>query len=137
MARFFAAPEPGDIVYCRFPENRLPKPGPKPRPALVLAVGNIADACHVTVAYGTSQKTDQLFSGEFLICEADGDAYTAAGLSYATKFDLRVTVDLPYNDEWFRVPNNAPHGQTPRLGFLHANLMRRAQAAARSAAKPR
>lgn len=60
-------PEPGDFVWCRFP--RLPgfpdTPGPKLRPALVIAV---SDADHeVMVVYGTSQKTDKIYPTEFLL----------------------------------------------------------------------
>ena len=49
------APEPGDIVWCRFPERPRDKPGPKPRPALVLAVTQRSGGFEVEVAYGTSQ----------------------------------------------------------------------------------
>ena len=126
---FFPPPEPGDIVYCRFPEKELPEPALKPRPALVLAVGELEGKPHVEVAYGTSQKTDRLRSGEFLIAPADGNAYALSGLSYPTKFDLRHLKELPYNDDWFRIPPGAPHGQIPKLGVLHPSLMRRAKAA--------
>jgi hypothetical protein len=130
----FAPPEPGDIVYCRFPEKGLPGPAAKPRPALVLTVGEIDGNPHVAVAYGTSQNTDRLHSGEFLIGPADGEAYTLSGLSLPTKFDLRSVKELPYDEQWFRVPPGAPHGQTPRLGVLHPSLMRRAKAAFDAAA---
>ena len=126
---FFPPTEPGDIVYCRFPEKELPEPALKPRPALVLAVGELEGKPHVEVAYGTSQKTDRLRSGEFLIAPADGNAYALSGLSYPTKFDLRHRKELPYNDDWFRIPPGAPHGQIPKLGVLHPGLMRRAKAA--------
>lgn len=126
---FFAAPEPGDIVYCRFPEKGLPGPALKPRPALVLAVGEVDENPHVEVAYGTSQNTGRLLSGEFLISPADGEAYALSGLSSPTKFDLRTVKVLPYDEQWFRVPPGAPHGQTPKLGVLHPSLMRRAKAA--------
>ena len=126
---FFPPPEPGDIVYCRFPEKELPEPALKPRPALVLAVGELEGKPHVEVAYGTSQKTDRLRSGEFLIAPADGNAYALSGLSYPTKFDLRHLKELPYNDDWFRIPPGAPHGQIPKLGVLHPSLMRRAKTA--------
>jgi hypothetical protein len=33
-------------------------------------------------------------------------------------FDLRSRKELPYSEEWFRVPPHAPHGQTPKLGVL-------------------
>ena len=127
--RLFAPPEPGDIVYCRFPERGLPGPAPKPRPALVLTTGELNGNPHDAVAYGTSQNTDRLYSGEFLIGPGDGEAYALSGLSVPTKFDLRSVKELPYNEQWFRVPPGAPHGQTPKLGVLHPSLMRRAKAA--------
>ena len=128
-AVFFVAPEPGDIVYCRFPERGIPGPGPKPRPALVIAVGEIGGETHVEVAFGTSQRVDRLHSGEFRISPQDGEAYPLSGLSYPTKFDLGNRRELPYNDEWFRVPPQPMHGQTPKLGVLHPSLMRAARAA--------
>ena len=84
------------------------------------------------VAYGTSQKTDALFAGEFAVVPADGDAYVLSGLSYPTKFDLGRTVELPFNEEWFAVAPGAPFGQHPKLGVLHPSLMQRARAAFRA-----
>jgi len=90
---------PGELVYCRFPEA-LGKPGPKPRPALVTGLAEFEDGTKgVVVAYGTSQKTHQLHAGEFLIAPSEPEAYRVAGLSFATKFDLRKLVILPYTDE--------------------------------------
>jgi len=130
-------PALGDIVYCRFPEG-LGEPGPKPRPALVIGIAELDDKTKaVVVAYGTSQKTDHLRSGEFLISPADSDAYRAAGLGFSTKFDLKLRVTVPYTDEWFRVPPVPAFGQTPKLGILHPSLMRRAQAAATASRSPR
>jgi hypothetical protein len=126
---WFSAPSPGDIVWCRFPQGRLRGPAPKSRPALVLRVGEGSGQTVVEVAYGTSQKVDTLFAGEFAITPADRAAYEAAGLSYPTKFDLGETFELDYNDMWFAVPPGAPHGQTPKLGVLHPSLVRRAKAA--------
>ncbi len=128
--RWFPAPRAGDIVWCRFPQDKLPKPSPKPRPALVLSVGEDQGRPVVEVAYGTSQKTDSLYSGEFVISSSDPVAYEASGLSYATKFNLAVTFELDFNDTWFAVAPGAPHGQTPKLGVLHPSLVRRVQAAA-------
>jgi hypothetical protein len=104
-------------------------PGPKPRPGLVVAVGELKGHPAVTIAYGTSQKTSRLFAGEFLIKPADGPAYEVAGLSYPTKFNLLKTVDVPYTDDWFDVAPGRPFGNSPKLGVLHPSLMRRAQAA--------
>ncbi len=127
--RTFDPPEPGDIVYCRFPQSGLPGPGPKPRPALVLQVGEVDGGAFVRVAYGTSKKTGRLQAGEFLVSPQDGAAYAVSGLAYPTKFDLGRAFDLPFNDTWFNVPPRAPFGQNPKLGLLHPSLMRRAKAA--------
>lgn len=136
MPNAFPLPAPGDIVYCRFPET-LGKPGPKPRPALVTGLAEFDDGTRgVVVAYGTSRKTTQLLAGEFAVTPVDGEAFEAAGLSFATKFDLVHLVTLPYTDEWFRVPPVPFFGQTPKLGILHPSLMRRAQAAFTAAHAP-
>lgn len=135
--RFFPQPKPGDIVWCKFPQHASLKPGPKSRPSLVLKVGEKAAATWVQVAYGTSQKVDKLFPGEFVITPSDGDAYSISGLSYPTKFNLASTFELPFNEDWFGVPPGAPHGQVPKLGVLHPSLMRRARAAMEAAIKAR
>jgi len=117
-------------MWCRFPEDLRLTPGHKPRPALVLTVfDDEAPEYRVRVVYGTSQKTDRLYAGEFRIADTDGDAYRLSGLSYTTKFNLKRSVELPYNDEWFGVPPGAPRGQVPRLGVLHPSLLPRVQAA--------
>ncbi len=89
----------------------------------------------VAVAYGTSQKIDKLYAGEFAILPSDNAEYAASGLGYPTKFKLGETFELDYNDIWFAVPPGAPCGQTPKLGILHPSLMRRAQAAFEAASK--
>lgn len=132
---WFPPPEPGDIVWCRFPEVRFPKPGPKPRPALVLQIGEVEGHPVVVVAYGTSQKVDRLYAGEFVIAPSDREAYEAAGLSHPTKFDLSRTFALDYNDSWFEIAPGAPNGQTPKLGLLHPSLVKRARAAFNAARK--
>lgn len=126
-------PDPGDIVWCRFPQRPRDVPGPKPRPALVLAVTEHEDGIVITVAYGTSQKLQQLTAGEFVIRKAENSAaYELAGLSYDTKFDLRNRVELPWNDTFFAVPPNPAHGQTPKLGSLHIAMERALKAAAKA-----
>jgi hypothetical protein len=128
--RWWPSPEAGEIVWCHFPENKGIKPSLKPRPALVIRVFDDNKPCFIAlVAYGTSQKTDQLRSGEFAISDRDASGYQLAGLSYPTKFNFHGTLELPYNEEWFKVPPSAPHGQIPKLGVLHSSLMLRARAA--------
>lgn len=128
-------PTAGEIVWCHFPDNINPRP--KPRPALIVAVfDDDSPLFTVRVAYGTSQKTNQLYRGEFAILQNKNPAaYAAAGLSYDTKFNLRQLVDLSYTAEWFSVPPAAPHGQTPLLGTLHPSMVRAVQAAHREAGK--
>jgi len=87
------------------------------------------------VAYGTGQKVDRLYAGEFAILPSDNAAYAASGLGYPTKFNLGETFELDYNDTWFGVPPGAPCGQTPKIGILHPSLMRRGQAAFRAVRK--
>lgn len=136
VPRVFAPlPAPGDIVYCRFPQIEG-KPGPKPRPALVVGIIEFDDGVPgVRVAYGTSQKVSELRRGEFTITPADGAAYRLSGLSFPTKFDMSQTQDLPYDEDWFRIPQTPRYGYTPKLGSLHASLYRRAKAAHDAASK--
>lgn len=123
-------PTPGDIVWCHFPNSPRRTPGPKPRPALVCDVTEREDGVAVTVAYGTSQGLQRLHKGEFAITKQGNlAAYSSAGLSFDTKFDLRQSVELPWNEDFFAVPAGAPHGQLPKLGILHASMMRAAHAA--------
>ena len=123
-------------MWCLFPEDASPTPGPKPRPALVVRVGEIDGRAAAAVAYGTSQRVSVLFAAEFAITRADVEAFITAGLSFDTKFDLSKIVELPFSSKWFGVAPGAPHGQTPKLGLLHPTLMRRATAAFAATNKP-
>jgi len=126
----WAPPTPGDIVWCQFPKLPSRSPGPKPRPALVCDVTEYEGGVTVAVAYGTSQGLERLHKGEFAITKQGSPAaYGSAGLSFDTKFDFRQSVELPWNQDFFAVPARAPHGQHPKLGSLHASMMRAAQAA--------
>ena len=118
-------PEPGDIVWCHFPTRPRDLPGPKPRPALGMAVAEHEDGVLVTVAYGTSQKLDQLMAGEFAIRKAESlIAFKLSGLSFDTKFNLRRQVDLPWGSEFF---GTTPcQNLSPRLGCLHPSLLLKA-----------
>ena len=131
---WWAEPTAGDIVWCHFPDDIHPRP--KPRPALILAVfEDDAPEFSVRVAYGTSQRTDDLHRGEFAILRVQNSAaFEAAGLSFDTKFDLKQALDLPFSTAWFSVPPAAPQGQTPKLGTLHPSLVRAVQAAFKAAA---
>jgi hypothetical protein len=127
------APEPGDIAWCRFPERPRDKPGPKPRPALVLEVTRRSDGIEVKVAYGTSQKLGRLQAGEFAIRKVENAAaYALAGLSYDTKFDLAKTLSLPWDSMFFALPPDPKHGQIPKLGSLHSGMVKVVEAALRA-----
>ena len=121
--RCWPEPTAGDIVWCHFPDNIHPKT--KPRPALIISTKEDDEGMiFVSVAYGTSQKTDRLNSGKFRISKSEHPAaYTSAGLSYDTKFDLRKVLELAFNDDYFSVPPHAPHGQIPKLGSLHPSMV--------------
>ena len=129
----FPLPEIGDFVWCRFPYQGMHQPGPKPRPVLVIDIGELRGEPAVEVVYGTSQKVERLFPGEFAITPDDGSAFVESGLSYATKFDTGRSLFLPFDDFWFAVPPGAPFGPSPKIGLLHPSLVRRVQAASAEA----
>ena len=135
MLHWWPEPAAGDIVWCHFLDDFHLKA--KPRPVLILKVfDDDAPQFHVSVVYGTSKRTAALHRGEFAILQTvNRTAYDAAGLSFDTKFDMRQILDLAYSTEWFSVPPGAPHGQTPKLGTLHASLVRHAGAAYNAAQK--
>ena len=125
---------PGDIVRCLFQEVPNIEPGPKPRPAIVLSVELFDDSDQVSVVYGTSQHLMRLKTGEVAITQAKNPAaFKLAGLAYDTKFDFKVIVDLPWSDRYFKVPARNPHGNTPKLGTLHATILRAVETAYRAA----
>ena len=120
-------PSPGDIVWCHFPFLPGSAPGPKPRPGLVVGVRVLEDGVALMVAYGTSKRTRAIRSGEFLIAkDLHPVAFKQAGLGYDTKFDLNQVVELPWSERYFKVPPNPgpTFGQTPKLGSLHASMMK-------------
>lgn len=126
---------PGDLVWCWFPQWPATSPGPKPRPALVLEVHTMADGVVVHAVPGTSQRVDRLRAGEFAVVKATHPvAFALAGLAFDTKFDFKVVLQLPWTDQFFKVPARAPCGQTPKLGILHPSLIRAAKAAYDAAA---
>ena len=130
MIHAWTQPLAGDIVWCHFPEDIAVTPADKPGPGLILEVfSDNAPQYAVLMAYGTSQKVNQLYSGEFAITAQDGPAFTVAGLSYPTKFNLKRRVELQYVETYFQVPPGAPFGQMPKLGTLHPSLVRRVDAA--------
>ena len=125
MSFTWKLPAPGDIVWCLFPEIPDMEPGPKPRPALVLRVEQRTDGDLVSVVYGTSKHLERLRAGEVSITKAKHpDAYALAGLAYDTKFSFNAIVDLPWSARYFKVSHARPYGNTPKIGTLHATMMR-------------
>jgi len=134
VSQTWALPAPGDIVWCLFPEVPNIEPGPKPRPAIVLRVELRDDGGQVSVVYGTSRNLTRIKGGEVAITKTKNpSAYALAGLAYDTKFDFKVIVDLPWSDRYLKVPARAPLGNTPKLGTLHATILRAVEAAYRAA----
>lgn len=115
-------PACGDIVWAKFPQAERPGvPGLKSRPALILFISPTDNA--VIVAYGTSQRTEKLFRGEFVLDPHD-PGFSLSGLSVRTKFDVSRTVQLPFNSEWFD-PAHGVHinSPLPKMGTLHPSYM--------------
>lgn len=130
---FMPLPEPGDIVWCYFPQ--LPgKPGPKPRPALVLKVSD--EEHEVMVVYGTSQKIDRPYKTELVLKTTDA-GFAISGLAYDTKFDMAVKVELPYNSNWFDLApiKSGVATTSPVVGTLHPAYLGAAKQAATNAFK--
>lgn len=122
-------------MWCKFPyHDNLAVT--KKRPALVLAVSISKHA--VKVAYGTSQKTNSIYPGEFVIDPSDL-CFSLSGLEVRTKFDLVRTANLPFTEDWFETsPNLTPLLPAPKMGTLHPSYLGAARAAlskARSTAK--
>ena len=117
-------------MWCHFPHLPGLEPGPKPRPVLVVKVfTDFAPSYVALVAYGTSQKVGQLRAGEFAVTRGDGLAFTQAGIVHDTKFSFNQTIELPYTSSYFKAPPGAGPHASPKLGILHATLMRKASAA--------
>lgn len=130
MLAWWPQPMSGDVLWCHFPHLPELEPGPKPRPDLVMEVRELsAQKYRVLIAYGTSQKTKQLRTGEFAVSPQDGAAYQLMGLQAETKFSLQQCIELDYNQTWFKPPPHQPHGLSPKLGMLHPSLMKRVAAA--------
>lgn len=127
-------PQAGDVVWCNFPYREMPgRPGPKPRPAIVRAVflNRRTGRSSVEVAFGTSQKADRLYRGEFLVATPSG--MRAAGLDLPSKFDLGRTVRLPWAGAYFTIK---PGADRLIMGSLHPTDTTALQRAARTSAKP-
>lgn len=134
MTQSWSLPAPGDIVWCLFPELPDVEPGPKPRPALVVAVERREDGDVVSVVYGTSKNVTRLKAGEVAISKAGHPAaYALAGLAYDTKFDFKVVVDLAWSDHYFKVLPKNRHTNNPKIGTLHATVLHAVEAAYRAA----
>lgn len=134
MTSPWPSPAPGDVVWCLFPEIPNLEPGPKPRPALVLGVQERDDGVLVSVVYGTSQRVTRLNTGEVAITQAKHPAaYALAGLAYDTKFDFKAIIELSWTARYFKVPIRNSHGNTPKIGTLHATVMRAVEVAYRAA----
>ncbi|BCS51492.1 hypothetical protein JUNP479_4303 (plasmid) [Aeromonas jandaei] len=123
MVNFFSPlPSIGDILWCHFPQApQLGTPGPKPRPAIVVAVSSSTN--EVAVIYGTSQKTNKIYATEFVMDPSD-PGFAISGLSFRTKFDCAARVKLPFNEDWFAIAPKWPSlSPLPKLGTLHPSYM--------------
>ena len=113
-------PQPGDIVRCKFPfmEDRNLF---KYRHALVLFVSEsrmLDQRGAVVVAYGTSQKTDNIYPDEVLL-DQKSPAFGVTGLKKTTKFNMSRIETMVLSDENFLI---APNGQVS-VGVLHPSMV--------------
>lgn len=107
----------GAIVFVWLPNEGAPtQPGPKFRPVYIL---DVADG-RAKVAYGTSQRTREIFRGEFLISHSEFPQ-----LAKDTKFSLRKHYWIPLNEAFF-----TRHGKLVSLGRLTPELSQRVVTAA-------
>lgn len=111
-------PQPADILLARFPTHLARHlPGPKARTCLVLFT--YANDHAVEIAYGTSQKLDKIYPGEFLI-SANDPGFELTGLRTSTKFNLADRVILPFDNVWFTTPRSGRiSSPPPRIGTVH------------------
>lgn len=108
-------PTPYEIVWCRFPDDLLaPEPSPKARPALVRAVGVLDDGSgDVEVVYGTTNL--KLHSRPYDLVISKASEMNSCGLYRATRFDLDLSVWLPWSTDWFEI---RPDFFSPVIGKL-------------------
>jgi len=117
-----------------FPELPNCDPEPKPRPALIVGVEEREDGNFVRLVYGTSKNVTKLKMGEVAITQINHPvAYALAGLAYDTKFDFKVMIDLPWTEEYFKVPAKKSYGHNPKLGTLHVSVFNAFQVTHRAA----
>ena len=101
-------PEPGDILWCRWPLREVPGvPGPTARPVLVLetSIHEIDDGSRfaaVSVCYGTG-NIEGVRAGDFVIATR-GEA-EALGLHKPTRFDVRHPKRLIWCEDYFLAPD--------------------------------
>lgn len=125
MSAQWPTPDPGDFLWSHFPQDQNKSPGPKPRPVLVVSVVEREDGIAIAVVPGTSQKVTSLREGEVAITKLGApSAYKLAGLSFDTKFDFKIILELPWSDEFFKTPPAMPYGNNPKVGTLHAEMVR-------------
>ncbi len=124
----FPLPQPADIVLARFPLHLAKHlPGPDARTCLVLFIYD--DDHAVEIAYGTSQKLDKIYKGEFLI-SANDPGFQGTGLRKSTKFNLKNRVIVPFDNEWFTPPRSgriaSPPPKIGRVQLEHHNALAKA-----------
>lgn len=128
-----ALPEPGDIVWCHFPNANPKDPTTKSRPALVISVMDDTSPPRLRVAYGTTKRVRPVGKGQLLVSQPAH--LRQGGLASETRFSLLNLVVLDYTPHWF---DQAPFpgglkGATPKMGSLPAACMADLQRAAKEA----
>lgn len=130
---FSPLPVYGDLVWCYFPEDMGNKK-PKARPVLVLSSNG--DDNTVIVAFGTTQKTDNIYPEEFFLMDDGSSEFLQSGLSYSTKFDLYRLAKLKFNSDHFcKAKGPSLNVPPPKLGSLHISYGKKLKVALGNAKK--
>jgi hypothetical protein len=108
------AVSPYDVVWCRWPTN-VGEGGFKDRPALVRSVRQKDGNRALEVAYGTSKLHKPYVSSFYVANLTD---MNAAGLFLATRFELDLTLLLPFAEDYFP---KRPDGVGPVIGRLSSH----------------
>lgn len=118
-------PAPYDIVWCRFPLDEIPGPGPKSRPAIVKqALQDEEGNPWVNVMYGTTKLRMRENPFDFYV--SNMTEMDHAGLFHATRFELKRCKIVPWAEEYFAKLRGYP---SPVIGRLSPHSIRMLQVA--------
>lgn len=136
MAQPDYKPAPGDFLWCRLPYEESDGGPGKGRVVLVLnEILTITGDSFLEVAYCTSRHLDDIRKTEVAIRTGTPE-HAAVGNDRSIKVCFQRRAKVPYTTRYFMPPPGgllSKSHQTTRVGSLHPQLMKRVEAAFRSA----